>query len=199
MRFVTSPDSYSRIRRQLDRHLLLEAALPGAVLRHRPRTHTFFEFDEVFRESFWDVMYILAAQSGDDTVVFSVIDPDPEEYFYREFGYFPAAEAPVGFDTSRIIDVLCSAPDDSPADSLMHNSHTIAIASSFGGMVAWADRSLGLGLLALFDRPEMGVGQRLPEGFPFADVHRAIEIIRPAFVGSRVPDLIRNELLRNYG
>lgn len=199
MRFVVNRHRFEHIRSQLDQHVRLDGALPGSVLRHHPRGHAFFAFDELFNEAFWGGVQAIALEAGDTVLNFSVLEPHPTNYFFREFGYFAALEIPVGVDVGTIIDVLCSMPDDSPADSLVHNSQTIAVASPSGAVVAWADRSLDLGLFASFGSPGNRLTMTLPDTVRTFDAYHAIAMMSPTFLEGLVPDQVKNEILRNYG
>ena len=199
MRFITAPTPYHRVRDLLNRCFELEARLPGQVLQRVPQAHAFFEFDEVFSETFWNAMKGLLSHYGDDTVIFSVVEPDPESYFYKEFGYYPAMELSRAVRGDQYLSLFSFVPDDSPADALLHNSQALVFLSQSGGMAIWADRDLELGLLALYDGSGVQAPNILPESVQWFDVHRAIEVISPAFTGGRVPGQVHDELMAHYG
>jgi len=66
---------------------------------------------------FGSLVQNVARTCADKRVVVAVTDPDPEGYFYKEFGEFGAVELDVDFDADGYFNSLAAFPDGWPVNS----------------------------------------------------------------------------------
>lgn len=70
----------------------------------------------------------------------AVLNPEPLNYYFKEFGYFNWCKIPVGLRQEQYEEILNLEPTGSPADSLQINSNLIVWASPTGKWAIWCDR-----------------------------------------------------------
>ena len=82
-------------------------------------------------------------------VIMGVLDPHPEEYYYKEFGYYNWLKLPCDLTGDQYMDVLEEYPQDSMADSIMHNSFVVVWFPPSKEWIIIGDRSYGINILAI--------------------------------------------------
>jgi len=138
----------------------LNSNLPENVFLTQFSNFKFNEFEWLMYDEFWDFMKILSDITGDDSVIISVIDPDPIEYHYKQFNFFNTVRIPKEFSVEEYRDVLNFHLPDSEADAIINNSNVISIFSNSKKWAIWADRNYGIMILG-FNYDEVGEFNKL--------------------------------------
>jgi hypothetical protein len=80
-----------------------------------------------------------------------VLDPNPVEYFYKEFNYYNWMKLPVNLSPDEYLDVLELGPEESPADAVLYNSYTVIWLPPSMKWAIWGERSYGVCVLGIQD------------------------------------------------
>lgn len=138
-------ESYSRVLRHL---FDCDRRLPEAVFRTKMDHYLFFEFDFMISPDFWNVINVVARFYSDAFVVVSVVDPDPIQYFYKEFSRCGAFMLSNAADKEVYFSFLEQSPPGSPADALLFNSSIVTWTGAGSDRWAiWGEREVGIGVL----------------------------------------------------
>jgi hypothetical protein len=146
---ITDRSVVDRILSKLDTATLRAHRLPQQVFRDGYGDFACIEFDIFSGARFWHLLQGLAANAGDGAVICMALDPDPVEYFFKEFGMYGAIEIDAGGSADQYFAALSSSPETSPADSLLHNSEVLAWCSRSLDWLMWGERSLTVVMLGL--------------------------------------------------
>lgn len=85
-----------------------------------------FEFVSFLRDGFFSFLRELAAMSSEDHFYLVVLDPDPEKYFHKHFGVYPALSFSINDSESNYFELMSREMLGSPADALNHNTNKYA-------------------------------------------------------------------------
>jgi hypothetical protein len=118
------------------------------------------------------------------------LNPDPQNYFKKEFGYYNWANVPVSINGEEYWNLLNSHPPDSPADSMLFNSETIVWFPKSAKWAIWGERKYGICILGC-------------DGFIPADTWHtfdwAVKSFLPNNFGSNaVPEEFRKKVQEHY-
>jgi hypothetical protein len=122
--------------------------LPNQVFQHFFNRFMFEEFDWAMSADFWNTLLQLATESLDSYILMAVIEPNPVDYFYNEFGYYSWFKLPVNISTDDYWDILSLEPEGSPADALLFNSDVVVWVPPSKKWAIWGERSHGICILA---------------------------------------------------
>jgi hypothetical protein len=129
----------------------IENRLPEQVFREQFNYFLFEEFDWAMDKDFWCTIQQLSKETKDDYVLTAVLDPNPVEYFYKEFNYYNWMKLPVNLSPDEYLDVLELGPEESPADAVLYNSYTVIWLPPSMKWAIWGERSYGVCVLGLQD------------------------------------------------
>jgi hypothetical protein len=132
---------------------LTNQIFPDQVFNQKFNNFLFEEFDWMMSFEFWNVaVKPLAHASQDEYVLIGILDPDPINYFYHEFGYYNWFKLPVNNLTEGDFwKILVTGPERSPADAMRYNSETIIWLPMSAKWAIWGERSVELCALAFSD------------------------------------------------
>lgn len=174
-----------------------QARFPENVLR-RPARTLYFEFEELFDVPLWRSLELLARQSGETETLGLILDPTPQ-YFRDHFDYYGAMRLPVDGMDKEALALLVREPDGSAADAVTHNGRVLAFVTRSLGVALWAERELGIGLVAVRNADLATALTGSKNAIRWFDAREVLSLITPTFVGNSVPDQFRAEFLSNYG
>lgn len=97
---------------------------------------------------FWSTLQALARITNDDYVLIAVLDPNPVEYFYEQFGYVNWGTLPTDLTDDRYIAFLELNPQESMADSMLYNSNVVVWTSPSMKWGIFGERDYGTCILA---------------------------------------------------
>lgn len=101
----------------------------------RYKSFVSFEFDYIYRESFFDGLKIFLGKIENKTVVFYTINPSPNAYFYNHFQKYSIFEISSTAMYEELNEIMMRDPGESPADALAIKSDEI---SCFSKSAEWA-------------------------------------------------------------
>lgn len=116
--------------------------------------HRFFseEFDWAMSADFCDTfLRPMAKLCSDEKIFVATLDPDPDLYFYNEFGYYNIFALPAKATGDEYWDALDTCPDDRPADAMLFNSEIVVWVASSKKWAVWGSRQSERCILALAD------------------------------------------------
>ena len=115
---MANPNEFQRLFERVGSAVLTSRRLPSRVFRAGYGEFQFLEFVLFANGALWTMLQRLMAQSEDETVGGTVLDPDPSGYFYTNFKRFGAIEIPRSSSAPEYTKILNSAPESSPVDSV---------------------------------------------------------------------------------
>lgn len=175
---------------ELKRLFHVNASLPEQVFASGFNRFAFEEFDWAMSDSFWPAIQELAASSQDSSLLMAVLDPDPEGYYMKEFGYYNWARVPVAVSSEDYWALLEEYPDASPADSFLVNSEKIIWLPQSANWAVWGQRSYGVCVL--------GCREHLPVD-SWHTVEWALDYMANCFQNRIVPSDFAAKLRLNFG
>lgn len=97
----------------------------------------FMDFDYALSISFVSSIFPLLKSEGEESLYFSVLEPDPENYFFYNFSKYPLVKidldvAKSGFDIAEAIEL---DPGGSPSDAIAYNANELWV---FPASLEWA-------------------------------------------------------------
>jgi len=113
---------------------------PEQVFQKQFNRFMYHDFYWTLSGDFWLELQKLAVNSMDESILVGVLEPDPENYFYREFKYYNWLELPVYLSVETYYDIIESFPKESPADALVYNSDIVFWFSPSGKWAIWGER-----------------------------------------------------------
>ena len=134
-------------------------------------------------------------------MLFAVIEPDPERYFFHHFGKYPIIEVSVNDSEETFLKAVNEDPGGSPADAIIYNGRVIVVYSDSPVWALYGERDYEF-CVAAFAREELKdafVSSYGPERV--FSIEEAVEqLLGPSFINSPagVPADIRNNLVSNY-
>lgn len=189
---------YARQEVLIQRHLNLSARMPEQVFCTPLASTSILEFDHVFDGRFFANVQALAARGGSVSVLFAVLEPHPDRYFYKHFGLFPVLR----FGTTQSPDDFLAAlrvdPGDSPADSLLYRSEVVAMYPDRGSWLLYGDRNMEIAIIGAFDEAAASLIASHPPAPLFSAEEAIDELLRPVFRG-RLSSEVRAKFVQNYG
>lgn len=199
MKYLTDADEFSRSQRAVDALVRRELHLPEQVFK-APLSHfAFIQWDDVDTSDFFEKMKSFLDGTGESRWFLAVLEPDPEDYFFRHFGKYSVVEISTGDTFESYRNLLQSDPGDSPADAIAYNSTVIALYSDSGKWAIYGDRDYEFGVAAFADR---GLHELFTSSFEPGWLFMVGEVIKdilpPVFGSKGVPPELRDQLLRNY-
>lgn len=199
MNWITDPGRLKVEIRRIHEIVRLGARLPQQVFLAPPHSLIVLEFHALFTKEFFAAARQLTAAAGARSICFGVIEPDPEHYFFQNFGRFPWLEVDVENDSfERVQAAFLEDPGDSPADAMRYNSEVVVSYCDSLDWLVYADRNLELALLAL-SSAELERLWRLhfPNQWIFT-IDQAIEGLLSTVFRDQVPPDLAQELRSNY-
>ena len=126
-----------------------KARLPERVCHSAYGRFQFLDFDTIHDKArFWRFVINLLRESGDDSINVVVLDPDPEDYFYRELGEFGVLQIPAKASSEDYRKSLQSGPAPDPL-TMIDCAYVFAWFPPSMTWLIWAERGVELMVLAL--------------------------------------------------
>lgn len=148
MKFVTNREDFEAINFLINAIVDKHRRLPEVVFFDGYGEFSFFAFDKIFTKDFFRRAIEFIMKCGENVFWVSVIDPDPEKYFFNHFIHYGTIECAVGDTDESYISALNADPGGSPADALIHNSNVIAVGSPSADWIIFGDRAADVAVCA---------------------------------------------------
>lgn len=154
--FIRDTRAFEVNKQEIEKTFLINECLPERVFHEDFRWFAFEEFDWAMSGEFWLVIQELTQASGDTSLLMAVLDPEPEGYFKKEFGYYNWANISVSASRDDYWELLNAHPESSPADSFLANSEKVIWLPHSAKWAIWGERSYGVCVLAAHECMQIG-------------------------------------------
>jgi hypothetical protein len=189
---ISDSQVFAECKAEIERCCCIEKQLPAQVFRERFNCFFFEEFDWAMSEEFWATLQDLARKSGDQSLLVSVLEPDPVDYYKREFGCYNWAIISSTSTADEYWTLLNHHPEESPADSILSNSERVVWAARSGAWAVWGERALEICVLACSK-------VNIAESASWHNMDWVLHDILPGcFRYGLVPTEFANQLRKNY-
>jgi hypothetical protein len=189
-----TPDDFAQIKETLSKVFDLDQRLPKQVFRKKFGYFLFEEFDWAMTPEFWGTLQHLSKASNDDYVIVAVVDPDPQNYFYNEFGFYNWLKLPMTLSNMDYFFALETGPEESPADAILYNTRIIAWCSPSMKWAVWGERTYGTCIIGFSDESTAIV----PQGIWRSAEQALYDFIPVNFIKKQIPKEFSDALILNY-
>ncbi|MBJ8005810.1 MULTISPECIES: hypothetical protein [Bacillus cereus group] len=190
---IKNKEVFDKWKHELDGMIHFDLKLPNQVFQNDYGNYMFGEFDSLMYDSGWNEIRKLAQTTHDSFVIMGVLDPHPEEYYYKEFGYYNWLKLPCDLTGEQYMDVLEEYPQDSMADSIMNNSFVVVWFPPSREWIIIGDRSYGINILAT--KNESGLKHKFTPFYNWSSLDNFISLDFEEEV--QYKEFIKN-ILKNY-
>lgn len=196
---VADREGYLDVRAHVSRVFNSDARLPSQVFRGDARGSLFCEFDAVLAPEFWPALRAMAGWHGDRQVELLVLEPGCDDFYFPEYGMYPAVSLSAEADVDDYWAAIGYEPDDEVLGSIAISAKVIAVTGPSGRWGCWGERDAEIAVFQGF--PNMPTRNEWRTQFgPFLEVSGALETYLPlAFAGRTVPGEYAAILATNYG
>ena len=174
----------------------VDRTLPEGVFKRPYRFHLLHEFDNGMGD-FLEVLRKTHSPYANETVLLSVLDPDPIGYFYRHYRKINAFYFKGYVTESEYYDLRWRNPGNE-ADAIMFNTEIETYVPDSAIWAMWGERSSEIAVIGL-DDPEVVAHMVMENGFWMDAETASIEFAGMPYAGHEMPDDIRRTLIANYG
>ncbi len=160
-----------------------------------------FDFDFIFKESFFERLKEFLTRIKNRKVVFYTIDPSPEEYFYKHFEKYSVFEIDTKSTYQDLNEIMYKAPDDENfADSIGINSNDISwfSASNDWGIIGSRDSEIAVVGFTSKSIKRLFISSFGEESHMFTTIEKQVEIMRELIDFSSFAETHYNNLIKNY-
>lgn len=128
-----------------------EQRLPNQVYKVPFQRNVVIDFDDAMSHVFWYELEKWMNVSDDSFVIMAVLDPDPVDYYYKEFSQYNWCILQKETTADEYWNTLNQGPDESPADAILFNSEVVIWLSPSRKWAMWGERSYGICILSFND------------------------------------------------
>jgi hypothetical protein len=179
-----------------------EKKLPKQVFKKPLSLFLFISSDEIFHTaSFFERIKSFLGQIGESRCFLAVIEPDPEDYFFRHFGKYSVIEMSVDDTDEDYLHIAQEDPGDSPADAIGFNSRIVLLFSDSRRWAIYVDRDYELGIVGFAEENLLRLFISCYGREKVFSADEAVEQLLGAVYSNRdsgVPSEVRQQLVSNY-
>lgn len=150
-KFIKDKNNFEEALYRVKQTFHYEQRLPNQVYKVPFQKNVVFDFDDVMSHVFWYELEKLMNVSDDSFVIMAVLDPDPVDYYYKEFSQYNWCILQKGLTADGYWDMLEKGPEESPADAILFNSEVVIWLSPSRKWAIWGERSYGICILSFND------------------------------------------------
>lgn len=189
--FISDCNVFIEKRNKVESCFILNNSLPEVVFAEGFSHFRFDELDWALSSDFWPAIQELCAISGDDWLLVAVVDPNPLNYYKKEFDLYNWVEISTSASKDEYWEIINRHPDYSPADSILINSEKIVWLPNSEKWAVWGERAFETCVLGYRDAKMSRLGGELDwalrKRFPLTFKDRII------------PNSFSEEIIKNYG
>lgn len=169
--FINAAHEYEAALSLLNRVFQIKNSLPEQVFKKPFFGFICIDFDSSMTANFWDiVLQPIGKIFNDSHILTAVLDPDPKDYFYHNFGYYNILNLPIYITGTEYLKSLEIGPAESPADAILYNSEVVVWVPNGGRWAIWGQRDYEICILAFADEQAMNLAKPfLNKSWRFAD------------------------------
>jgi len=175
------------------------ASFPDQVFHHDLRFFIFFNFDDFFTKDFFDglTQFLRRNREGNETFTLFTIRPDPEDYFYENFGCYPILRSSTLWMAEKYLSVVFADPGNSPADAIAYNSMELVLHSQSLDWCIYGNRDFEIGVMGAKEKRYIDKWQAVYQNC-FAVESIIAAVLRPARGSSTLPSQYIEKLRQHY-
>lgn len=149
--FISNSEEFTKLGNELDSIFNRKNQFPNQVFSDSYAGYKFEEFNYVLSDEVWNTLQRLAIATNDDFVYVAVLDPSPDEYYYKEFGYYNWIKLPINLTADQYFNMLDFGPKESPVDAILFNSYTVVWFSPSLKWGIWGERNIEVCVIGFID------------------------------------------------
>jgi len=155
--FIKTKDKFDIAKTELIKIFNCQTEFPENPFQEEYSNFKFEEFDWILSGEFWPVLKEVADLSFDSEICISVIDPDPEKYFFPNFGFYNWLQLSTAMTALEYWETINKSPPHSPADCILVNSEKLFIYPKSKSWAIFGCRSEGLCVFgSKYNMPNVG-------------------------------------------
>ena len=172
----------------------ISVRFPKQVFRTMYNEYLFSDYDWLLSARFWDWIEKNESTKFDEILIY-VIDPDPFEYFYANFGKFNILRLEAGATSAEYISAIKDFPSEWSPDSIMLSSSVIVVLPKSKSWGIWGERRTNLCVLGSAGWPtKVGIAG------PWKTLQGALDgWVGLEFEGFCVPSDFRQAMIQSFG
>jgi hypothetical protein len=189
-------DQFPAAMQKVENTFCFERRLPEQVFKRPYRFHLLHEFDNGMGD-FLEVMRKTRSPFASDTVLLSVLDPDPIKYFYKHYHKINAFYFKAGITKHEYYSLRWRNPGNQ-ADAIQFNTGIETYIPSSARWAMWGERSREIAVIGL-DDPRLTEYLVEENGYWMDAETASIEFAGMPYAGHKMPEALRRALITNYG
>ncbi len=187
---------YPAARQKTESTFHVDKRLPDQVFKHSYRFQLLCEF-EFAMSDILNVFHKIRSPLAADTVLLSVLDPDPIAYYYKHYHKINAFYFKADITENEYFDLRSRNPGNK-ADAIQYNTEIETYNPESLGWAMWGERSREIAVIGLDDR-ELAAYLVKENGY-WMDAETASEnFASMPYPKQKIPEDFRRALITNYG
>lgn len=138
---------------------------PQQVFRKTFDCFLFQEFDWALSDDILPTIKELSTVTQDREFLTAVLQPDPTDYYLKEFGYYNWLKASVDISGEDYVNALWTHPKESIADDIITNSYIVIWLSHSLQWAIWADRDMEICIIGMVSTKDSVKNRLFKEGW----------------------------------
>ncbi|AVM24720.1 hypothetical protein [Bacillus pumilus] len=167
--FIRSEKEFKFCQNLVDHVFDIKKELPQQVFRKTFDCFLFQEFDWALSDDILPTIKELSAVTQDREFLTAVLQPDPAEYYLKEFGYYNWLKASVDITGEDYVNALWTHPKEPIADDIITNSYIVVWLSHSLKWAIWADRDMEICIIGMVSTKDSVKNRLLKEGWKSLD------------------------------
>lgn len=192
--FITNIEEFKKYSELIENAIKSPSDLPERVFSDGYNTFFFEEFDWAMTEEFSGVLMQLLV--NEPYLLIAVLEPNPSEYYFNEFGYFNWIRIPYNELDGIYYEALEYSPEGSIADSILYNSQKIVWTVPSAKWAIWGDRDYGVCILGCTEDYQIKSGESLKSWKTVEDALGSW--MQLSFRDQNVPEEFKLQMISNY-
>ncbi|WP_342493038.1 hypothetical protein [Bacillus sp. FSL W7-1346] len=163
--FIRSEKEFKFYQNLVDHVFDTNKELPQQVFRKTFDCFLFQEFDWALSDDILPTIKELSTVTQDREFLTAVLQPDPIDYYLKEFGYYHWLKASVNISGEDYVNALWMHPKGSIADNIITNSNIVVWLAHSLQWAIWADRDMEICIIGMVSTKDSVKNRLLKEGW----------------------------------
>jgi hypothetical protein len=189
-------DEFPAAMQKVENTFRVERRLPKQVFKRPYRFQLLCQFDIAMGELL-NRLREMRTSLGNETVLLSVLDPDPINYFYKHYHKINAFYFKAGITKHEYYSLRWRNPGNQ-ADAIQFNTGIETYIPSSFSWAMWGERSPEIAAIGL-DDPALAKTLIAEKGYWMDAETSLLRFARMPFIDHKVPEDFRRALIANYG
>lgn len=163
--FIRSEKEFKFYQNLVDHVFETNKELPQQVFRKTFDCFLFQEFDWALSDDILPTIKELSTVTQDREFLTAVLQPDPTDYYLKEFGYYHWLKASVDISGEDYVNALWMHPKGAIADNIITNSNIVVWLAHSLQWAIWADRDMEICIIGMVSTKDSVKNRLLKEGW----------------------------------